>query len=75
MNPFEFVLILVAIFAIAGLIKHRDRQKSLGRNAAPDLDAKLRRVDDLERRIQVLEKIVTDRSYDLKRQFEDLERS
>lgn len=75
MNPFEFVLILVIIITIAGLIKHRDKQKTVAHKAMPDLDAKLRRIDDLEHRVQVLEKIVTDRSYDLKRQFEDLERS
>lgn len=74
MNPFEFVLILVFIITVASLIKHRDKQKTVAHKATPDLDAKLRRIDDLEHRVQVLEKIVTDRNYDLKRQFEDLER-
>ena len=74
MNPFEFVLILVAIIMVASLIKHRDRQRVAAGKASPELDAQLGRLDDLEHRIQVLEKIVTDRNFDLRRQFEDLER-
>jgi len=74
MNPFEFVLILVAIITVASLIKHRDRQRVAAGKASPELDAQLGRLDDLEHRIQVLEKIVTDRNFDLRRQFEDLER-
>ncbi|CAN5138213.1 hypothetical protein BH24PSE2_BH24PSE2_04680 [soil metagenome] len=73
MNPFEFVIAVVLIMAIAGLIKHRDKQRFQSREAAPELDAKLKRIEDLEHRVQVLEKIVTDRNYDLRRQFEDLE--
>ncbi|MGH8495422.1 MAG: hypothetical protein ACREVN_04750 [Gammaproteobacteria bacterium] len=74
MNAFEFVLILVFIITVASLIKHRDRQRAHSRKATPETDANLRRIDDLEHRIQVLERIVTDRNFDLKRQFEDLER-
>lgn len=74
MGPFEFVFALVLLLTIAGLIKHKDKQRFQARKSSPELDAKLRRIDDLEHRVQVLEKIVTDRSYDLHRQFEDLER-
>jgi hypothetical protein len=74
MNPFEFVLILVAIIMVASLIKHRDRQRAAAGKASPELAAQLGRLDDLEHRVQVLEKIVTDRNFDLRRQFEDLER-
>lgn len=75
MGPFEFVLAIVLLLTVAGLIKHHDKQKAAARQSAPELDAKLRRMDELEHRVQVLEKIVTDRHYDLRRQFEDLERS
>lgn len=75
MGTYEFVFAIVLLLTIAGMIKHKDKQRFQSRKSAPELDAKFKRIDDLEHRVQVLEKIVTDRNYDLKRQFEDLERS
>jgi len=72
MTAFEFVLcILIIVFvykAIATYIKSRSEQTKA--TDATDLDTDLRA---LEERVQVLERIVTDERYDLKRKFKDLE--
>lgn len=72
MNVFEFVLcILIIVFAYKGIeayLKSRSERSQSTEDA--DLDAGLRA---LEERVRVLERIVTDERYDLKRQFKDLE--
>lgn len=69
MNPFEMVVIIVALSIICSMytswLKHKRK------NTSPADD---RRLDRLEERVQVLERIVTDSGYDLRRQFRDLER-
>ena len=72
MNVFEFVLILLVIVfvyrIVESYIKGRpDRDKTTEAN---DMDARLKEMED---RVRVLERIVTDDRYDLKRKFEDLE--
>jgi hypothetical protein len=72
MNAFEFVLgILIIVFAykvIETYIKSRSQQTKEAETT--DLDAGLQA---LEERVRVLERIVTDERYDLKRKFKDLE--
>jgi len=72
LNAFEFVLgVLIIVFAyktIASYIQSRSAPAKAG--AETDLDAELRA---LEERVRVLERIVTDERYDLKRKFKDLE--
>lgn len=71
MNPFEMVVIIVFLAVIAGMYKSRLRHRSTQRDPDPADAARLAR---LEERIEVLERIVTDSGYDLRRQFRDLER-
>jgi hypothetical protein len=75
MNPFEFVIaILVIIFGyklIAGGRLRRHRMFDEQADTAA-VEAK-KRLDELEERVRVLERIVTDERYDLKRQFRELE--
>ena len=75
MNPFEFVIaILVLVFGyklIAGGRLRRHRAYEEQADAASG-EAK-KRLDELEERVRVLERIVTDERYDLKRQFKELE--
>jgi hypothetical protein len=72
MNPFEYALGLVVVVFIYRLLQARMRY----RNAEPKDDATANearaRLDSLEERIRVLERIVTDERYDLKREFKDL---
>jgi membrane protein implicated in regulation of membrane protease activity len=72
MNPFEFAFAIVALVLVVNLIKIVIRQKHMRR---PDgnVNAELtQRLHQLEERVQVLERIVTDERFDLKQQFKDL---
>lgn len=74
MNPFEMVVIIVIVVVIGRVVREHLRAKSLtGGNAHQEtLEDALDRIDDLEERVRVLEKVVTDDGYDLKRQIDDL---
>lgn len=69
MNPFEMVVIIVFLGIIASMYSNRLKHKQ--QSVAPGDDQRLAR---LEERVKVLERIVTDSGYDLRRQFRDLER-
>jgi hypothetical protein len=75
MNPFEFVIaILVLSFGyklIAAAVQQRNRHS--GESSAEAANADLRqRLEQMEERVRVLERIVTDERFDLKQQFKDL---
>ena len=75
MNPFEMVVIIVALAILGGVIKfyleHRlDRQAHLDNSERASLEARLAQV---ETRLQTLERIVTSDAWELKKQFRDLE--
>jgi hypothetical protein len=73
MNVFEMVLGVVIVTCIMKvLISFFRRRPSQDERM---LEQRLRRVESLEERVRVLEQIVTDRRPDLRREFEDLERS
>lgn len=71
MNPFEMVVIIVFLSVLASMysswLKHKHKHKG-GEPADSD------RLARLEERVRVLERIVTDSGYDVRRQFRDLER-
>jgi hypothetical protein len=75
MNPFEMVVIIVAIVMIAGVIKTRSQgDRRVGRDG-PDEAETLRlreEVKELKERIHVLERIATDRENSLSRQIDEL---
>ena len=72
MNVFEFVIVLV--IAILGFRLWETRIKIQDGVAREADDENLRsKLEALEQRIQVLERIVTDSQFDLRREFEDLE--
>ena len=72
MNVFEFVIVLV--IAILGFRLWETRIKNQDGVAREADDENLRsKLEALEQRIQVLERIVTDSQFDLRREFEDLE--
>jgi hypothetical protein len=73
MHVFEFALAMVAIVLIFKLIGAAIVHK----NAAPRRDDSvnaelLGRLNEVEERVRVLERIVTDERYELKQQFKDL---
>jgi hypothetical protein len=72
MQVFEFALAMVALVLIFKLIKLALVKTAAARRddtVNADLVERLRQVEE---RVQVLERIVTDDRYDLKRQFKDL---
>ena len=78
MRMFEFVIAIVAISltysAFMALLKARHK-KSDPKDAEHEADrqADRERLEDLEERVGVLERIITDRKSSLHRQFSDLE--
>jgi hypothetical protein len=73
MNPFEFV---IAIIALAFFYKLLHAWLAQRQHASRDDDTKVvdwqRRLDAVEDRVRVLERIVTDERFDLRQQFKDL---
>ena len=78
MNPaFEFViaiLIVVFTYKLVTLRMHQKSQQSLRGTDDADRVAWQQQLDQLEERVKVLERIVTDDKYDLKRQIEALDK-
>lgn len=75
MNPFEMVVLIVAIVMIAGVLKSRGVARR-GRDGDPDEALENRRlreeVKDLKKRLHVLERIATDRENSLAREIDEL---
>ena len=76
MNAFEFALTIIALFFVFRLIKLVMIQKNTGARRREDEGVNadlLQRLGEVEERVRVLERIVTDQRFDLKQQFKDLE--
>lgn len=77
MNPYEFVLAIVLIVTIGSVLRSRRRREGHRREQAEEparQDPKTAdRLEVLEERVAVLERIVTDRGYELRQKFRDLE--
>lgn len=76
-SAFEFVLgILIIVFGYKLLTQRMNHKNMRDLRGAEEADraAWQRRLDELEERVKVLERIVTDDKYDLKRQIEELDR-
>jgi hypothetical protein len=73
MQAFEFVIPLLALILLYKLIKLVILRKNPPRRDDPVNAELLERLNQVEERVRVLERIVTDEKYDLKRQFEDLQ--
>lgn len=71
MNPFEMVFAIVVVSVIAGTVSSWLKHKHKHKNVSPADEDRLNR---LEERVRVLERIVTDPGYEVRRQFRDLER-
>ena len=73
MHPFEFAVALVSLILIYKLIRtliiHNKPAQRRDDAVSTELLARLAQVEE---RVKVLERIVTDERYDLKQQFKDL---
>jgi hypothetical protein len=74
MHPFEFALALIALVFIYKLVRVAiaRSQHAPPRREDPVNTELIERLRQVEERVQVLERIVTDERYDLKQQFKDL---
>jgi hypothetical protein len=80
MNPFEMVVAIVAIVMIAGVIRaklgvgrgHRGEHFVGRQQASADAERLRDEVRSLKERVAVLERLVTDQSTSLDREFEKL---
>lgn len=75
MNPFEFVITIIALSFGYKVILSWMRSRELSRSTDESANkALVQRLEQLEERVQVLERIVTDERFELKQQFKDLAR-
>ena len=72
MNVFHFVVWIVAIVAIANVLEKYLKSRAADKKNNEVSDDTLQKMEALEERIQVLERIVTESKFDLRRQIDDL---
>ncbi|MEM6511697.1 MAG: hypothetical protein AAF660_01685 [Pseudomonadota bacterium] len=73
MNVFHMVIWIVAIVSIASVLEKYLKVRAKKEGDAVSLNEEsLARINELEERIQVLERIVTENKFDLKKQINDL---
>lgn len=71
-NTLFFVVCIVAIVMCAKIIQTYLEQKSRKADVDEDLQDTLAKIDTLEQRVQVLERIITEHSFDLKKEIDNL---
>lgn len=71
-NSFSFVIAIIIVVSLTGLAKTYLKQRNRRPEQAEELRETLVRIDELEERVKVLERIVTESKYDLKREIERL---
>jgi hypothetical protein len=71
MNPLELVIAIIAITFLYKLVDTWIRHNS-GRRVQAAENETLKRLGEVEERVRVLERIVTDERFDLKREFKNL---
>jgi high-affinity nickel permease len=69
---FVFVLLLVTITLCARLIQVYIEQRQNRKEPTDDIDQTLAKIDLLEERVQVLERIITESRFDLKKEIDHL---
>lgn len=72
MNTFLFIVAIVAIVMTADTIQKYMKLKSRQQESNTDIDETLEKMEQLEERIRVLERIITENRYDLKREIDKL---
>ena len=75
MNVYELVFLIVLVVTIGKLIERRvgKRHGHQGKEEGPATASDASRIADLEQRVQVLERIVTDQGYELRQKFRELD--
>lgn len=71
-STFVFVIIIVAMVMIANIIQSSLKQKKRTPEQDLELEETLGKIDRLEERIQVLERIITENRFDLRNEIDSL---
>ena len=71
-SVFVFVLCIIMIVMTAGVIQTYLKREKKTADTDSDADEMLEIIDRLEKRIQVLERIVTEKHVDLKQRIDEL---
>ncbi len=69
---FQFVVIIVIVVSLSELAKTYLKQRARKTEPNEELNETLLKIDELEERIKVLERIVTEDRYDLKKEIDQL---
>jgi hypothetical protein len=72
MDIFTFIFLVVLVGCSIPLLKIWLEGRQQGRVSDDEVQSLRREIGGLKERVQVLEKIVTDKSYDVRRQFAEL---
>lgn len=73
MNTFEMVVLIVLIGVMAGVVNNYIKSRNdAGGAEKGELAERLAKLELLEDRVKTLEKIVTDRDFELKEKFRNL---
>lgn len=72
LGVFEMVVIIVIASLLANLAREWLKTKEQPEIDFSPMEARLEKVEALEERVKVLEAIVTDKGYDLKKEIENL---
>lgn len=72
MNVFTFAFLVITVALCARLIQVYLENRHHRSESDDDIERTLAKIDSLEERIQVLERIITESRFDLKRQIDSL---
>lgn len=72
MSSYVFVLTIIAIGCATAVAREWIKARQARDEESDDLDNAAAQIDALEERIRVLERIVTEKKYDLKKEIERL---
>lgn len=72
MNSLVFVIIIVAIGCATAVVTEYLKTRRHSDSSSADVDRTLRQIEALEERVRVLERIVTEKNFDLKKEIDSL---
>ena len=72
MNTLFFVVCIVAIACTAGVVTEYLKMRSKKEEGSADIDGTLAHMEELEERVRVLERIVTEKKFDLSKEIDKL---
>ena len=72
MNLYQAIFGIIMVMSIAGIINNFMKFKTTSRVSIDGMDERIKKLEDLEERIKILETIITDQNYDLDQKIKSL---